>query len=98
MDKTQARYAHRIALLLRSRHAHLADDNRSPATRGERASRKRSPASGAEGLHRSESALFTIERRYADFTTARAPGARSGSRIGRHAIPVGINRVMPTSA
>jgi hypothetical protein len=38
-DETQARYAHRIALLLSSRHAHLADDNRSPAMRGFRGSR-----------------------------------------------------------
>jgi hypothetical protein len=34
MDGTQARYAPRIELLLRSRHAHLADDSGSPAPRG----------------------------------------------------------------
>jgi hypothetical protein len=39
MDETQARYAHRIALLLRSRHAHLADDDRSPAMRGQQGHR-----------------------------------------------------------
>lgn len=44
LNETQARHAHGIELLLRSRHAHLAGDSGSPAPRGQPAGAMRTVA------------------------------------------------------
>ena len=41
IEEKQARSAHRVALLLRSRHAHLADGNAFPGLRGIQGRRER---------------------------------------------------------